>query len=57
MMEIYEASDGKGKTILVLDKKEGILLVEAITLASLEQKRKKNLKKLAIQLNKEMAVY
>lgn len=56
-MEIYEASDGKGKTVLVLDKKEGIILVEVMTLASLENKKKKNLKKMAVQLNKEMAVY
>ncbi len=42
MMEIYECSKGSGKTVIVLDKKEGQTLFLMAEAAATQNKRKRS---------------
>ena len=57
MVEFYENSNGKGKTIIILDKKEGTLLVDAVVFSSVNQRKKRKLKELCEKIKDHLACY
>ena len=56
-MKLFEASDGKGVTALVLDKKDGKLLVEMLEAAAKAHPRKSTFKTFKDKLVNGLACY
>ena len=56
-MDLFESSRGNGNVILVMNKKEGKILIAAMEEAVKHNKRKRTWKKLWEHLKHELAVY
>lgn len=56
-MEIYMDSKGKGKNIIILDKKESQTLMEAFDIATKANKRKIKIKKMHKEFENELACW